>query len=89
MSEGQVAAFAAAVQDSNTLQAEIRALAADVDRIVAIGRREGFTFTAAELSAYQESVRAESGRELRDEELEKVSGAGWSGPNSSCRCSGS
>jgi predicted ribosomally synthesized peptide with nif11-like leader len=83
MSREQLEAFETAVREDAGLQGEIRELGPDVDGIVALGQREGFSFTAAEMNTYLDSFQAESGRELNDEELEAVSGGQW---NTSLAC---
>lgn len=72
----QIAAFGAEVQENPMLQAEIRKLGRDLNGITAMGRREGFTFTAEELGVFLQSYGGTSERELADEELENLSGAG-------------
>ena len=42
--------------------------------LVAFAKDEGYSFTAAELSTYAESVKKDAADELKDDELEVVSG---------------
>jgi hypothetical protein len=56
------------------LREELTALSTDVAGIVALGAREGFTFSAADVAAVIQSKRAEAGQPLSEEELEQVAG---------------
>jgi predicted ribosomally synthesized peptide with nif11-like leader len=77
MSVKQIEAFSDAVQANPALQAEVRQLGDDRDGLVTLGRREGFSFSAGELEAYIDSYEPDGGRELSDEELNAVVGAGY------------
>ena len=66
MSEEQLKAFIAKVQADTLLQEQLKAEGADV---VAIAKAAGFAITEAEIKAFQ-------ARDLSDEELEGVAGAG-------------
>jgi predicted ribosomally synthesized peptide with nif11-like leader len=79
MSKEQLEGFQAAVMANATLQEEIGQQGDNLAGIVAIGEREGYVFSTEDLAAYLESYRAEGGRELSDEELANVAGAGWTG----------
>ncbi len=69
MSEEQLKAFIAKVQADTSLQEQLKAEGADV---VAIAKAAGFAITEAEVKACQT-------RDLSDEELEGVAGAGGAG----------
>ena len=71
MSEEQLKAFLAKVQADTSLQEQLKAEDADP---VAIAKAAGFAITEAEVKAYG---TADEVRDLNDEELEGVAGAGW------------
>jgi predicted ribosomally synthesized peptide with nif11-like leader len=83
MSTEHLEAFEKAVGADASLREEVEQQGDDLAGIVAIGRREGYTFSSEELLAYATSYQAEPSRELNDTELESVTGAGWT---SSCGC---
>ena len=67
MSEEQLKAFIAKVQDDTSLQEKLKA-AADADAVAAIAKEAGFSVSAEDLTKAQS--------ELSDEELEGAAGGG-------------
>lgn len=93
MSMEQIDAFKAKLLQEPALQAELRTAGRTVADIVAMGRREGFSFTEAELQAYLDSTAPTAGQELTaaeldDEALELVAAAGLYGSDGGCHSSG-
>ena len=70
MSEEQLKAFLEAVKADAGLQEKLNA-AKDADAVVAIAKAAGFVISADELNS-----KAEISREISEEELEGVAGAG-------------
>ncbi len=74
MSKEQAVAFGKKVNGDAALRAEVRELGRDVDGIVDLGAREGFTFTKEELHAAVKDRMAREGEELNEADLENVAG---------------
>lgn len=74
MSQEQAVAFGEHLQSTPSLREEFIALGGNIDGIIALGRREGFTFAASDLEAVIRSKRAEAGQPLSDQELEQAAG---------------
>ena len=73
MSEEQLTALVAKLQDDEGLQEKLKG-AADLDAAVAIAKDAGFDVSKDDLLSYQ----SKQNFELGDEELEEVSGGWWS-----------
>ena len=74
MSEEQLKAFIAKVQEDSSLQEQLKAEGADV---VAIAKAAGFTITTEDLNSHRQN--------LTDDELEGAAGGGDCSPGS-CGC---
>ena len=74
MSQEQALAFVERIKSTPDLQHEITSLNGDIEGIVALGQRKGFTFSEADVAAAYQSKRAEAGQPLSDAELEQVAG---------------
>lgn len=89
MKRRNAAAFCRDVQTDDLLRAQVQRIADDDQRLaklVELGRRSGYRFTEAELSAAMGQapvgasalVQVSIGRSLDEQQLAAVSGAGWS-----------
>ncbi len=73
MSVAEIERFANDVKASEALQAELKAVGSDVDKLVEVAKSKGYDFTADELKAHGETKKGE----LSEEDLEKAAaGAG-------------
>jgi predicted ribosomally synthesized peptide with nif11-like leader len=84
MSKEQLKMFAEAVRNDEALQAQMLQLGADFEGIVALGQRQGYTFSTEELTDYANPTLTGGGRELSDEELGEVAGSGYTDSCVSC-----
>lgn len=74
MSKEQAIAFGKKVNEDSNLKNEIRGLGRDIDAIVAVGAREGYSFTNADVKAAAKDRMAGEGAELSEADLEQVAG---------------
>lgn len=89
MKRTNAAAFCRDVQTDELLRAQVQRISNDeqrTERLVDLGRRSGYRFTAAELSAAMGQqavgtspvVQLNVSQSLSEQQLAAVSGAGWS-----------
>lgn len=74
MSQQNAENFMNLVRDRSELRQEIAALGQDMDQVIAVAGREGYSFSRADFEAALKERGYEVGIELSEQELEQVAG---------------
>lgn len=74
MSKEQAIAFGKKVNGDTSLKEEIRGMGRDIDAIVAVGAREGYSFTKDDLQAAVKDRMEAEGAEISEADLEQIAG---------------